>query len=323
LAEHNLPRGWENEASAALGDEDFVAGAQVRADPASADESLIFVTATRFLHVTRAGVSSWPVSQVGVAEVQEYSKGQPGGLTLVTEDGIHRFAAANRDSAYGCELVSDELRFHTVPALTTRIAELTWWDAKPAWPHAAIGRIAGGTLGLEPGQDVSVGLGRRGVSLYPPGQAAPFLQVAWPEVTAISVDSQDELKERLGPTVVRAMGLLEWRFKSRGLRGRLGLEGFISIATKTAELYVAAKADASDLRKHWDSVLHRFEPELDPALLTLPEDQTPAAGPTGRRSTDRDVVEELERLAALHASGALTDGEYAAAKASILGRTEG
>ena len=334
--EQSLPRGWENEARAALGDEEFIAGSQVKADPASVAESLIFVTATRFLHVTRSEVRSWPVATAGVAAVQENSKGQPGGVTIVTVDAtgevsideVHRFAAPNRDAASGCEMVADELRFHTHPAITTRIAELTWWEAKPAWPYAALGRIAGGTLELDPGRQASVGLGRRGVSLYEPGQSTPFLQIPWPEITEVTVETQDELRQRLGPTVVRAMGLLDWRFTSRGLRGRLGLEAFIGISTKTSELHIAAKASATALRSHWESVLQRFELEPDEALLTgHASNPRPDASPGGsvpaapaRKSADRNVVEELERLSALHASGALTDAEYAAAKASILGR---
>ena len=36
------------------------------------------------------------------------------------------------------------------------------------------------------------------------------------------------------------------------------------------------------------------------------------------REVDPDLVDELERLAALHESGALTDEEYAAAKRRLL-----
>ncbi len=341
--ERTLPRGWETEARAALNDEELLAGSQIRADPASVAESLILVTETRFLHVTRSDVRSWPIATVGVAEVQENSKGQPGGITIViadpagdrATDEVHRFVAPNRDAAYGCDTVADELRFSTLPAVATRIAELTWWDAKPAWSYAALGRIAGGTLAVEAGEEVSVGLGRRGVSLYAPNSSAPHLQLPWTEITGVSIETQDQLKERLGPTVVTAMGLLQWRYKVRGLRGRLGLEAFIGISTKTSELYVAAKAPAVELRKYWASVLERFEMEPDEALLTgraptaelglfADEDDAPvrAADRTVRKAHDRNVVEELERLSALHDSGALTEAEYAAAKANILGRPQ-
>lgn len=45
-----------------------------------------------------------------------------------------------------------------------------------------------------------------------------------------------------------------------------------------------------------------------------------AAGrPTGGRGDDREVTSQLERLGALHAEGVLTDEEFAAAKARVLG----
>jgi hypothetical protein len=44
-----------------------------------------------------------------------------------------------------------------------------------------------------------------------------------------------------------------------------------------------------------------------------PAAAAPAAAPAG------DATAELERLAALHQSGALTDDEFAAAKAKVLG----
>ena len=45
---------------------------------------------------------------------------------------------------------------------------------------------------------------------------------------------------------------------------------------------------------------------------------TPAPAPSQPQSPP-NTTSELERLAALHASGGLTDGEFAAAKAKILG----
>ena len=44
----------------------------------------------------------------------------------------------------------------------------------------------------------------------------------------------------------------------------------------------------------------------------------PAAAAPAPAQAD-DLLSKLERLAALHASGALTDSEFAAVKASIIG----
>ncbi|GAA5230081.1 SHOCT domain-containing protein [Arthrobacter cryoconiti] len=45
----------------------------------------------------------------------------------------------------------------------------------------------------------------------------------------------------------------------------------------------------------------------------------PAAVPPLQEAPADDLLSKLERLAALHSSGALTDAEFAAVKASIIG----
>lgn len=52
------------------------------------------------------------------------------------------------------------------------------------------------------------------------------------------------------------------------------------------------------------------------SMLPVPG-AVPAASPEATASAD-DLLSKLERLAALHASGALTDAEFAAVKASII-----
>ncbi|HEY7105111.1 MAG TPA: SHOCT domain-containing protein [Acidimicrobiia bacterium] len=54
--------------------------------------------------------------------------------------------------------------------------------------------------------------------------------------------------------------------------------------------------------------------EATTAVAPSPQPTVPAPPAAGG-----DSVAELERLAALHSSGALTDDEFAAAKASLLG----
>lgn len=51
-------------------------------------------------------------------------------------------------------------------------------------------------------------------------------------------------------------------------------------------------------------------------MLPVPE-AAPAPAATAPAAAD-DLLSKLERLAALHASGALTDAEFAAVKASII-----
>jgi len=56
----------------------------------------------------------------------------------------------------------------------------------------------------------------------------------------------------------------------------------------------------------------------DQAQAASAATQTPAAAPAAAPAPT-DSVDEIERLAALHQSGALTDQEFSAAKAKALG----
>ncbi|QNP45646.1 PH domain-containing protein [Sphingomonas sediminicola] len=59
--------------------------------------------------------------------------------------------------------------------------------------------------------------------------------------------------------------------------------------------------------------------DLANKLLRERENARSPAPTRGGGPSDDDPIEKLERLAALHASGALTDGEFAAAKGKLLG----
>ncbi len=50
-----------------------------------------------------------------------------------------------------------------------------------------------------------------------------------------------------------------------------------------------------------------------------PVPPAPAAAPTPVASAGDDTITKLQKLADLHAAGALTDEEFAAAKAQVLG----
>jgi hypothetical protein len=75
-----------------------------------------------------------------------------------------------------------------------------------------------------------------------------------------------------------------------------------------------------DLRAQNGSVV--TAPPLIKAAAPQPRVPNPSPAPTRRRPADEeDLTSKLERLAALHAAGALTEGEFAAAKAHVLGET--
>jgi len=66
-------------------------------------------------------------------------------------------------------------------------------------------------------------------------------------------------------------------------------------------------------RKKADEQAYDEAPADDQAPADDGQDQAPYAPPAA------DPADEIEHLAQLHASGALTDDEFAAAKAKILG----
>jgi len=59
------------------------------------------------------------------------------------------------------------------------------------------------------------------------------------------------------------------------------------------------------------------DPEPEPAPVDIPEPSQPA---TPETPDEPDIFAKIERLAALHAKGILTDGEYQAKKAELLAR---
>jgi hypothetical protein len=56
----------------------------------------------------------------------------------------------------------------------------------------------------------------------------------------------------------------------------------------------------------------------EPQYQEQPQQQIPPAPPAPAASTENSI-DELQRLADLHSSGVLTDDEFSAAKAKILG----
>ena len=65
------------------------------------------------------------------------------------------------------------------------------------------------------------------------------------------------------------------------------------------------------------AVAHHRDNQLDEQQQTY--DEAPAEEPAEYAPPPADTADEIEHLAQLHASGALTDEEFAAAKAKALG----
>jgi hypothetical protein len=294
----------------------MLAGTIIEPDPAKRGLGAALVTPTRFIVVLDKRSSwSWPLSEVTVTDYQHQASGHPPVLAVLTDSELLRFRAPRGYTSDDLHDVFVELAKQDSPAAAARAAELSWWETKAAWPYGALGRVAGGTTTLVPGQKGSIGLGWRGVSVYLGRRDDPTLLLPWADVTAIFVEGTGELNARLGAPKLQALGLLEW-----GLSTTQG-ESFVTVMTKREDLYFAVEAPAPQLREHWAAVLERYvEPEdaLVPAEGDVPDEVVmPEVGDTPR-PLDPGVAGQLERLAALYASGALTEEEYAAAKAAAI-----
>jgi len=85
---------------------------------------------------------------------------------------------------------------------------------------------------------------------------------------------------------------------------------------KLSEALQRMPSGAGAAHKAAEQPEHR-EPETEPAPVDMPEPSKPAAAETVQET---DIFAKIERLAALHAKGILTDGEYQAKKAELLAR---
>ena len=99
---------------------------------------------------------------------------------------------------------------------------------------------------------------------------------------------------------------------------RFGRPGLLGLAARTAVVAGTATAVSGGMRRHqqqrateqWEQ--QQYEAEQQQAAA-------PAASSVGSESGGTDLVAELQKLGSLHTSGALSDEEFAAAKAKLLG----
>lgn len=298
-----MPRALRGRTRDALAGEATVALAVVSSDPADDAVSALAVTGSRLLLVNAQSTQSWRLSEVGVGDFQEQSTGNRAALSLLAGGEIQRFLMPRGYDPTTLREAYLALRALNNEAVALQLSELAWWELKAAWPYAAQGRVAGGAPPLTPGEKSSLGVGRRGVSIYPYGQEAPTLQLPWQDVTSIVVETIDELRERISELAVTNLNLLSADVTHRGAAS------FASVSTRNQELYFALEAPAEDLRRHWSPVLAHFVDDPVEDAMVADVLQVPEA----------DLVSRLERLNALHESGALTQAEFEAAKAVIIG----
>lgn len=104
---------------------------------------------------------------------------------------------------------------------------------------------------------------------------------------------------------------------------RVGRPGLIGTAARTAVVAGTATAVSGKVsrkqqqkaeEKQQEEVQIQQPPAAPPPVSPPPAAPTPAAAPASE-----DMISQLERLAALKSQGILTDEEFAAQKARILG----
>jgi hypothetical protein len=313
--EKKLPKGLAGAIDHALDGEALLAGAVLEDDAAQQSPAAVLVTPKRLVVVERHTNRWWPLDEVAVTDYQESVPGDSAALAVLAGDEVVKLLVPRDHPHFDLQSVHEQLKELDSPAMAARVAELAWWEGRAAWPYGALGRVAGGTTTLTPGERGTLRLAQTGVYLYLTDRAEPSLQLPWIEVTSITVETPDELGERIGNERVDELGLLAWGLKTTG--GAC----FVTVTTKNEELFYASQAPPAQLREHWSGVLAQFT--VDPDEVVTPPaggaDRPPGpSGPSDWPPGPSDLVGKLERLAALHARGALTLEEFTAAKAAVI-----
>ena len=106
------------------------------------------------------------------------------------------------------------------------------------------------------------------------------------------------------------------------MRRRMGRPGLVGTMARTAVIAGTATAVSGSIQKKQQAGAAQAQaaaeqqaappPPPPPPAPAVPQDAPPAAGPG-------DLMDQLERLANLKTSGLLSDEEFSAAKAQLLG----
>ena len=96
---------------------------------------------------------------------------------------------------------------------------------------------------------------------------------------------------------------------------RMGRPGLVGTMARTAVIAGTATAVAGGVRNHQNETAMAQQLAAQPQQAPPPP---PAPAPAAE-SGEMDVTGELQKLAAMRAQGLLSDDEFAAAKAKLLG----
>jgi hypothetical protein len=96
--------------------------------------------------------------------------------------------------------------------------------------------------------------------------------------------------------------------------------GLLGMAARTAVVAGTATAVSGGIRRRQDERAEAAQVQQQPAQQPYTQPPSPAAAPdAGGAGISDEMLAKLGRLADLHANGALTDEEFAAQKARLLG----
>ena len=98
---------------------------------------------------------------------------------------------------------------------------------------------------------------------------------------------------------------------------RMGRPGLIGTMARTAVVAGTATAVAGNVSRRQAERAQASETQPAPAPETATDDS--AAEPTGQETSGEDLSSQLERLATLKTAGVISETEFTAAKARLLG----
>ena len=107
--------------------------------------------------------------------------------------------------------------------------------------------------------------------------------------------------------------------------GRFGRPGLIGMAARTAVVAGTATAVSGGVMRHQQRKAQeqyeaqQYEAQQQAAMYAPPAPEPAAPAPAAAPAGGTDVVAELQKLADLKAQGILSDAEFEAAKAKLLG----
>ena len=148
---------------------------------------------------------------------------------------------------------------------------------------------------------------KNGVSL---SSFRTLFSIPWSEITDLEVEGPEQASQRFTATRLALLGPLGLAFK------KSKKSTVIQVSTKSGDLavFVTEKYVVHEVKPKLQAIINKIRQACAPAesALLSPAEPVPATSPIS-------AADEIAKLAALRDSGAITDEEFAAYKAKLLG----